>query len=213
MVWMRGPTKTRLAGTWSEGQRQAFKCLRLSLALCVFKKTFPFPSPGSKGSWHLASFLGILWPLVFQAVPKQGSDLPPFDNDPIDILRPGVGTASLPWRFLGPLPLCHVTTSAWRQGFWGGLDSWLRAGTPITGAPAPHWAASKEPLVSSTKSAGAWREPGALLTNLWYLSNLLCLSWCHQVSQQCPHALGDKLKAVQRYLVHLCDCWAGEMEV
>ena len=24
---------------------------------------------------------------------KQGSDWPPFDNDPIDILRPGVGTA------------------------------------------------------------------------------------------------------------------------
>ena len=79
--------------------------------------------------------------------------------------------------------------------------------------PPLHWAVSKEPLVSSTKSAGAWREPGALLTNLWYLSNLLCLSWCHQVSQQCPRALGDKLKAVQRYLVHLCDCWAGEMEV
>lgn len=42
VVWMRGPAKTRLAGTWSEGQRRAFKCFRLSLALCVFKKTFPF---------------------------------------------------------------------------------------------------------------------------------------------------------------------------
>lgn len=26
-------------------------------------------------------------------------------------------------------------------------------------------------------------------------------------------ALGNKLKAVQRYLDHLCDCRAGEMEV
>lgn len=71
----------------------------------------------------------------------------------------------------------------------------------------------KASLVSPTMSAGVGSEPGALLTNLWYLSNLLCLSWCHQVSRQCPRALGNKLKPVQRYLDHLCDCWAGEMEV
>ena len=98
------------------------------------RRAFPFPSPGSKGSQHLASFLGILWPVVFQAVPKQGSDLPPFDNDLIDILRPGVGNA---WVCLGiSWGPCLSATSPLLPGDKGPEEDWTAGseqGTPITG--------------------------------------------------------------------------------
>lgn len=131
----------------------------------------------------------------------------------IDVLRPGVEESRVhPGIFQGPCLSGFITTSAWHQGSRGQLTQ-IWGQSPLSTPRLSSWASSKESLVWQTKSAGAGREPGALLTNLWYLSNLLCLSWCHQVSQQCPCALGNKLKAVQRYLDHLCDCWAGEMEV